>query len=104
MVMGFSALKEHFPRVATLRIYATNHAHQRGFTGPVFSAQRMDLTFLNFKIDIIQRPDSGKFLGQILNLKNKFAHPGFLFPVNRKTGQLNCPVFVNNYYLISDAL
>ena len=49
---------------------AAQHLHQCGFAGTVFAKQHVDFTGLHIKVDVVQRHDTRKALGDSVHLDN----------------------------------
>ncbi len=61
--------------IAALRVNARKNLHQGGFSGTIFTNKRVDLTFGNFEINVIQRFDPGKSLGDIAHFQQCLHRP-----------------------------
>ena len=55
--------------IASVRIHATEYIHQCGFTGAVFTYQRMNLALFNLKIYIVQGFHTGECFGDIFHFQ-----------------------------------
>ena len=60
------------------RIDARQHLHQRRFAGAVLADDGVDLAFLDAEVDVRQRLDAGKRLGDAAHLQNGRCSSGYL--------------------------
>lgn len=75
----YFALVHDIPRIRPVRIHTAEHFHQGGFPCPVLSDQAVNFAFFDFEINIGERFNSGKFLGNIVHFQNVLAHHGASF-------------------------
>ncbi len=67
----FLALEPDLAGVGAVRIDAAQDLHQRRFAGPVLAHQRMDLAAFHAQIDVLERIDARKRLGDPPHFKDR---------------------------------
>lgn len=82
---GFLPMHENRSFVVTLGVYPADHPHQGRLTGSIFSAEAVDLSLSDVEAHLVEGPDSGKVLCNILHFEYIFAHTVTLLPVIRTT-------------------
>ena len=77
MELGRVAIQDVFTLV--FGINPGKDAHQRGFSGAVFTDERVGFPLAQVKIDILKRGQAPKALGDVLQFKDRaITHQAFL--------------------------
>ena len=93
MKAAFLTVIDNIARIASVGIPAAQDVHQRGFPGAVFPYQGMNAAALDGEVDVIQRLDARKLLGDPshfqYNIRQKI--PSIIERSNKKSGQGGFP-------------
>jgi len=67
--------EQDFALIGAVGVDAAQHLHERGFPGAVLAAEGVDFAFPHLQVDVVQRRDAGKPLGDVAHFQNVFRHP-----------------------------